>query len=279
MLEKIGKTIARMRREKQITQEDLAKYAGVSAQAVSKWENGGVPDIELLPVIADFFGVSIDSIFGRNVTACCDAENAIAKKIDNAKPQKRFDIIFDLCWAMERSLMDPELTKGGSIAEIRADLSDGARRYSSVIDDSGFTLMGLDGVLPYCFIAPECSDKRKGYFEGVDYVELFEDLSDRKFFDALIFLNQRNCEKGFTNELLIDNLEIVPDEAVRIIKLLRKYRLLNVTEVELKGKTETIYTFRRNPAIPALLIIAREIIERPNSYTYYCMNRTKPFFD
>ena len=51
-LEIIGKQIALLRKEKGMKQEELASYVGVSAQAVSKWENGGVPDTELLPRIS-----------------------------------------------------------------------------------------------------------------------------------------------------------------------------------------------------------------------------------
>lgn len=64
----IGKQIAALRKERGIKQEELAGYVGVTAQAVSKWENGGVPDTELIPKIADFFGVSIDALFGRSLT-------------------------------------------------------------------------------------------------------------------------------------------------------------------------------------------------------------------
>ena len=71
-IEMIGKQIASLRKEKGIKQEELAKYVGVSTQAVSKWENGGVPDIELLPKISDFFSVSIDSLFGRKITDYSD---------------------------------------------------------------------------------------------------------------------------------------------------------------------------------------------------------------
>ena len=67
-IDMIGKQIAAMRKEKGIRQEELAVFAGVSTQAVSKWENGGVPDTELIPKIADFFSVSIDTLFGRELT-------------------------------------------------------------------------------------------------------------------------------------------------------------------------------------------------------------------
>ena len=64
-VQNIGIQIAKLRKENNITQEELAKKLDVSAQAVSKWENGGSPDLEMLPKIADYFDVSIDYLFGR----------------------------------------------------------------------------------------------------------------------------------------------------------------------------------------------------------------------
>lgn len=62
----ISENIARLRREANMTQEKLASAIGVSTQAVSKWENGAtMPDIMLLPIIADQFGVSVDELYGR----------------------------------------------------------------------------------------------------------------------------------------------------------------------------------------------------------------------
>ena len=59
----IGKNIKYLRRQKGITQLQLADYLGITAQAVSKWENGhSAPDVYLLPRIAEFFSVSIDTL-------------------------------------------------------------------------------------------------------------------------------------------------------------------------------------------------------------------------
>ena len=63
-----AKKISDLRENLNMTQSDFGKKLGVSNRAVSKWENGGVPDTELLPKIADFFSVSIDSLFGRNIS-------------------------------------------------------------------------------------------------------------------------------------------------------------------------------------------------------------------
>lgn len=62
-----GKRINALRRQKDITQEELAAELGVTAAAVSKWENGyTLPDILMLCALADFFGVSTDELLGRN---------------------------------------------------------------------------------------------------------------------------------------------------------------------------------------------------------------------
>ena len=60
-----GNNIRRMRLEKGLTQEEVALHLGVSFQSVSKWERGdGYPDIEMLPTIAHYFGVSVDELLG-----------------------------------------------------------------------------------------------------------------------------------------------------------------------------------------------------------------------
>lgn len=59
----LGSRIAVLRKKRGLTQEQLAEQMGVSAQAVSKWENDlSCPDITMLPQLADFFQVSIDEL-------------------------------------------------------------------------------------------------------------------------------------------------------------------------------------------------------------------------
>lgn len=60
---RIGQTIADLRRQRGITQEALAEAIGISAPAVSKWERGqSYPDITLLPPLARYFGITIDTL-------------------------------------------------------------------------------------------------------------------------------------------------------------------------------------------------------------------------
>ena len=65
---KIGNKIRQLRLNAGFTQEQLAVKLGVSGQSVSKWENEvSMPDITLLPIIADTFGISIDELFDLTI--------------------------------------------------------------------------------------------------------------------------------------------------------------------------------------------------------------------
>ena len=64
----IGNKIRELRKQRGITQEQLAESIGISFQAVSKWENNiALPDITLVPVLASYFGVSMDELFDFNL--------------------------------------------------------------------------------------------------------------------------------------------------------------------------------------------------------------------
>ncbi|MFG6326976.1 MAG: helix-turn-helix domain-containing protein [Lachnospiraceae bacterium] len=62
----LGINIKSLRKEKGLTQEQLAYELGVSPQAISRWENNiTYPDISMLPMLADYFEVSLDRLMGR----------------------------------------------------------------------------------------------------------------------------------------------------------------------------------------------------------------------
>ena len=68
---KTGAFIARCRKEKNLTQMQLAELLGITSQAVSKWENGrGMPDVSLLQPLCDALGISLNELFsGEHVSA------------------------------------------------------------------------------------------------------------------------------------------------------------------------------------------------------------------
>ncbi len=78
----IGNKIRELRKKSGITQEQLAESIGISFQAVSKWENNiALPDITLTPLLANYFGVSMDELFDFNLK---EMEYAVEKITDEA---------------------------------------------------------------------------------------------------------------------------------------------------------------------------------------------------
>ena len=65
MVLSLGANIKRFRLERGLTQEEVANHLGISFQSISKWERGeAYPDIEMLPVLANYFGVNVDELLG-----------------------------------------------------------------------------------------------------------------------------------------------------------------------------------------------------------------------
>ena len=94
MVLNIAETLRSLRRDMGVTQEELANAVGVTAQAVSKWERGeGYPDITLLPDIAAYFRVTLDTLCG----------------IDEQKKQRK---IHDILYETEHA----DYTEGVNIA-------------------------------------------------------------------------------------------------------------------------------------------------------------------
>lgn len=84
----IGETIKRMRKEREVTQEEFAELLGVSCQSVSRWENNACyPDIELIPTIAGFFGISTDKLMGIDEDAQRELVNGYQKEFRKAVSQ------------------------------------------------------------------------------------------------------------------------------------------------------------------------------------------------
>ncbi len=81
-----SENLKRLRKEKNITQETLADFLGISFQSISRWERGeAYPDITTLPAIASYFNISIDNLLGYRQS---DNEKNILKYInlyDNMK--------------------------------------------------------------------------------------------------------------------------------------------------------------------------------------------------
>ena len=142
----IGTTIKRLRREKDITQEQLAEYLGITSRAISQWEcDRTTPDISLLPALANIFEVSSDELLGIDV---------------NAK-QKKIDAIYK-----QAMIVSGNGQKEHSIAILEAGLKEYPDSYKlmelyATRNDSDNTLYHIEKAAEYAveFDTFECSEK------------------------------------------------------------------------------------------------------------------------
>lgn len=94
----IARTIINKRREKGLTQEDLAGYIGISKASVSKWETGqSYPDITFLPKLAAYFNISIDDLMGYEPQMTKEKIRKVYLDLSADFASKPFDEVLNHC--------------------------------------------------------------------------------------------------------------------------------------------------------------------------------------
>ena len=137
---KIGQRIALLRKERGFTQEQMAVRLNVTAQAVSKWENGNsLPDTALLPHLANVLEVSIDRLLtGRDLT------------VKSSPYDKEYEKE-EYYWGLEHSSLAEQvinLMKDKSHDKRLLDIGSGEGRDSVYFAKNGFNVDSLELSLP-----------------------------------------------------------------------------------------------------------------------------------
>lgn len=138
----LSESIRKLRRDADMTQDDVAAALGVTYQAVSRWENGqSYPDIELLPTIAALFGVDMDKLFGideDNETVQIEKYGMEAEKLTTDEERiahvKRYIEAFPTCVYFKTRLLDLYRSKGTDFTNER--LPEMRRLCQFVVDHS-----------------------------------------------------------------------------------------------------------------------------------------------
>lgn len=162
----LGQKIRELRRRDGRTQEALAEVIGVTSQAVSRWEaNGGYPDMEMIPSIANYFGVSIDELFGYNNERSKKIDE-LANKIDRMNAQNSGeDINIDECISLARNALI-EFPGNEKIMLCLASVlyNAGYVRYGEyhLSDDEGYDILD--------------TEKHRTYAEWKEAISLYEKL-------------------------------------------------------------------------------------------------------
>lgn len=122
----IGEKIAELRKNRKMTQEELAGIVGVSAQSVSKWENSQtMPDIMLLPTLASALDVTVNDLF--SIVSCVDHYESI-------HPDKAPEYAYrELVKALQQGLCDRDSLPREEIVQTIARLGEGENGQSGLV--------------------------------------------------------------------------------------------------------------------------------------------------
>lgn len=91
-----AQTITNLRKQKGMTQEQVATFVGVTKAAVSKWETGlSYPDISILPKLATYFNLSIDELLGYKPQMSKENIQALYNRLANDFTKKDFEEVFE----------------------------------------------------------------------------------------------------------------------------------------------------------------------------------------
>ena len=288
-MEAISETIARLRKQAGVTQEELANAVGVSPQAVSKWECGGLPDVTLVPAIAAFLHVSTDELFGcAPANECADFTPALWRELyenggySTGDPARLFDDMLACIFSMHQSVFKDGGRKAyTTVAE--AAMGDGAVKHTSeMIFNEGVSILNLEKVLPAAFILKQPEDPSVLKMTG-DMKELFALLADEDGAKLLYAaaLYSKNDEGYWSAEKLAERLGVSETYLRENLSFLEKNKLVMRRDVTVDGEVHTSYVLTPHNAVYIVGILAMAVFLTRNRqwYSCYCSNRTRPWIE
>ena len=238
----IGGQIKKYRVSKDITQEQLGQMIGVTTQAVSKWERGGVPDAESIPLIADALGVSTDMLFGRENTATI--VDMIMDEIQSVERTEAMKKVFHYLWAASMAILNEKYIKDS----IGIELIDNLRHSQGMGYYSRFCLN-----------------------EGIMDARL---NSDFKYF----FFMYTRLNTPLSLSLIASRTEIPAERAEKLMKKMCDINIMKCSRIETENGFIMSYTFYNETVVLPFLFLAKEMREDKIINWGVWFDRNKPLF-
>lgn len=188
----LGTILVKRRKEKGITQEELAEYLGVSKPAVSKWESGqSYPDILLLPVIAAYFNMSVDELLGYEAQMTREDIKKLYLKLADEFANEPFEKVYSecmekvktyySCWnllfAMAQLLVN-HASLSGSPDRMNAIFKQSADIFQRVEQESGDTVLARQALSmrAYCFLILQQPAETIDLMDGIEETQISTEI-------------------------------------------------------------------------------------------------------
>ncbi len=255
----IGENIAKLRKERGMTQEMLAESMGVSPQTISKWENSTTcPDVSLLPVLADFFGASVDALFGRKA-----AEQRVHPEdaLDAVMEQVRRTIV--KCFYFE----DGKAQIDELVEDHKASLKDGVMR-SVIQNNKGGVIYMREPVGAMAIKRPEAG--WNSLFTNEGNREMLLLLADEAFRSAMaVILKKRMLT--FTIPALCRMAGV--EDAAHLEQMVKECGLFACKTLAIDESTLTYYELtqaeQKMYLLLAALLFTQDYVDYRNQHCYF----------
>lgn len=284
-----SRQLQKLRRQQGMTQEQLAHRLGVSPQAVSKWENGSYPDGDLIPMLADLFGVTISYLYGREEEKT-SAEQIIMDEIkammtpenkNRSDPNSHPEVaerMRDLIWAM---MIAPWANNKIYYPPVEAE--PGIATAAVLADNASFNFMCLNPDNRF-FIQSIQPEQSVPDVNGM--TELFRLLGDRDMLSLLRFMLTLSTREYVSPSVAGEAAGISAERAEKLLRSLcirPKWNSLiqTVQNVGPQGAAQTLYGIDHNTAglLVGLFQLTRVILDPPDGYQMQIGMRSRGYGD
>ena len=276
----IGEQIKKIRIEKGITQEQLGQLVGVTTQAVSRWERGGTPDAEVLPLISEALGVGVDALFGREEQSLA---MALARKLCLMPQEEAYSYAFSLCWAIELGLLGDVTILDDFMNRFLGDKSDGGDvsmdYFAKIITDSGIAnaRMSPDFRSFFLMVSPKDGTLKDKISDFEALRGVFEVFSDENVLKIVLYLHSKSIIP-VASSLIGKSLGLSLREVERCMELLCVCGMAERSVVETVDGDMTVYNLRKESFFIPMMCFADEIAKKNVRPFWGTFNRTKPFY-
>ena len=272
----IGKQIKKYRVAKGITQEQLGQLVGVTTQAVSKWERGGIPDASLLPRLSQVLSVSIDALFGREEQSFVVS---LARQICQMPNEEAYRYAFSICWAIEIGLMqdismlDDFLSTFIEHSAISTDKTD---YFAKIMQDGGIANARLSPDFHHFFLMTEPQSSIKDKLAKPETLRgVFQIFADEKLLQIIFYMYSR-LNTPVATSLISKNTGLDSQEVDRCMEILCQNNLATRNVVATADGELYSYMFHQESSVIPLLCFADEICKKDFRDFVISFERTKP---
>ncbi len=272
MANELSEQIAALRKERGLTQEQLGNLVGVSAQAVSKWEKGGTPDVELLPILSRQLGVTIDALFGMEGGEPEDPAEAVGRWLRGFPAKERLDRFCRLVWEAkvhftpgDCELLLPDTGYPGSCEFAYGDEMV-ELQLSQIVAEGGFLFDVHAEDLTFVTLWPR---PQGGWARWLapkeDYRQLFSVLAKPGCLELVEFI-YRWKTAWFSTSAVTKHLDMARENVEALLEDLAEVRMLTSMELELEDGATTVYKVVEPWKLIPFLMLARTMMQYDSNF-------------